>query len=214
MNPSKLFEWEPPSAPNENPTPERLLTFLCTLDMPSDMSAFKKRYLEISKMDHDLLLSLEEPYLKENLFGPLRQAKTNYLIGNHVGSIALCGIVAEKLAILINVISSPHETERKRFEKDDQATRVKKLKRAGHIDQRMAKDFGDIRAIRRSYLHEWNTPEEHTAKRAAQAYASATRLVLGAMKLKIVNGHVSLSPKLTKYLEAQGDLVVKGDDEE
>ena len=75
-------------------------------------------------------------------------------------------------------------------------------------------DFGDIRADRRSYLHRWNTPEEQAAKRAAQAYASTMRLVLGVIRLKIVNGHVSVNPALARYLDAQGDLVVKEDDEE
>ncbi len=216
LNPSKLLEWEPLGAPNlpENPTPERLLEFLCPLDMPSDMSAFQKRYLEVSKMDHDLSLSLEEPYLKENLFGPLRQVKTNYVIGNYVGAIALCGIVAEKVAILIHIISSPVGTELESFQSLPQHRRVEELKLAGRINGQSVQDFGDIRAARRSYLHHWNAPEEQTAKRAVQAYASAMRLVLGVMRLKIVNGHVSLNPALARYLDAQGDLVVKEDNEE
>ena len=216
MNSLKLPEWEPAfRAPNlpEDPTPERLLEFLCALDTPSSMSAFKKRYIQISEKDRDLLLALEEPDLKENLFGPLRQAKTNYVIGNYVGSIALCGIVAEKVAILIHMISSANETELGRFQGLPQFRRVRELKLAGHIDEQSVHDFGEIRAARKSYLHHWNTPEEQTAKRAAKAYASAMRLVLGVMKLKIVNGHVSLNPKLTRYLEVRGDLVVKEDDE-
>ena len=216
MNPSKLFEWEPnfrsPNLP-ENPAPEDLLKFLCPLDASSDMSAFKKRYTEVSEWDQSLFLTLEVPELKENLFGPLRQAKTNYVTGNYLGSIALCGIVAEKVAILIHALSSPSETEQKHFEALGQTYRVNKLKRAGHIDEQSIKDFGDIRAARKSYLHHWQTPKERTARQAMQVYASATRLVLGVMDVQILNGNVRLNPKLRRYLEDRDEIVVKEDNE-
>ena len=216
LNPSKLFEWEPEfHASNlpKNPAPEDLLKFLCPLDAPSDMSAFKKRYTEVSEWDQSLFLTLEVPELRENLFGPLRQAKTNYVTSNYLGSIALCGIVAEKVAILIHSLSSPSETEQKDFEDLGQAARVNKLKKAGHIDEQSVKDFGDIRAARKSYLHRWQTPEERTARQAVQVYASATRLVLGVMDVQILNGHLRLNPKLRRYLEDRGEIVVKEDNE-
>ena len=105
----------------EHPTPKSLLEFLVPLEMPSDMTAFRERYSAVSEKDRTLFLSLEEPELKENLFGPLRQAKTNFILGNYVGSIALCGIVAEKVAILVHALSSSSEHERNEFEGFDQS---------------------------------------------------------------------------------------------
>ncbi len=216
VNPLKLFEWEPDNGVSnlpENPASADLLRFLCPLDMPPDMSAFKKRYTEVSAMDQGVFLTLEEPTLKENLFGPLRQAKTNYVIGNYVGSIALCGVVAEKVALLIHEISSGNQAESSQFEKLGQKERVRSLKQRGLVDDKSVEDFGKIRGIRRSYLHHWNTPEERTAKLAIQAYASAIRLVLGVMNVEILNGHVRLNPKMRKFLERQGDIVIKEDGE-
>lgn len=97
------------------------------------MSALRKRYIEVSEKDEGLHLTLEEPELKENLFGPLRQAKMNYVIGNYVGSVALCGVVAEKLAILVHAMSTPSRVEREEFEKLPQAKRIKKLNRPGTL---------------------------------------------------------------------------------
>ena len=80
------MEWEPEfRASNlpDDPAPEGLLEFLCPLDMSSAMSAFKERYGEVSKVDRKIFLTLEESELKENVFGPLRQAKTSYVIGNY-----------------------------------------------------------------------------------------------------------------------------------
>ena len=203
INPLKLLEWEPAyHAPNlpENPAPKDLLKFLCPLDMPSDMSAFRKRYNDVSEHDRGLFLSLEESALKENLFGPLRQAKTNYVTGNYVGSIALCGIVAEKIAILIHAISTPDKTKREEFEGLGQAKRVKHLKRAKLIDEQFERDFDAIREVRIDYLHYWQIAEERTAERAVQAYAAAIRLVLGMMDAEISEGQVRLNSKLTEYL--------------
>ena len=217
LNPLLIFEWDRRfCAPDqsENPTLERLLDFLCPLGTPSDMSAFKKRYVEISEKDGDLLLFPEEPGLKENVFGPLRQAKTNYVIGNYVGSIALCGIVAEKVAILIQAFrSSPNETVRDRSKPVFHAQRLGALKLAGHIDEESEKDFDNIKAARKWYLHYWNTPEEDIAKQAAEAYASAARLVLRVMDVEYSNGGVKLDPKLTEYLTAHGEIVFEEDDE-
>ena len=216
LNPLKLFPWEPEfQAPNlpENPDPEDVLNFLCPLDVPSDMSALRQRYIEVSEKDRDVFLTLEEAELKENLFGPLRQAKTNYVIGNYVGSIALCGIVAEKVAILIHKISVLDANKRKDFEEALQSKRVKYLKNEQLIEKQSVKDFGDIRASRKSVLHYWNAPEERISKQAVQAYACATRLVIAIMDVQIVNGNVELNAKLRKYLEDRGEIVVKKDDE-
>ena len=133
VNPLKLFEWEKVPIPTlpENPTPERLLKFLCSLGLSADMAAFKMRYREVSTKDQGLFLSLQESKLVENLFGPLRQAKTSYLIGNYVGTIGLCGMVAEKVAILIHAINTPDEGKRARFERYGQARRVKTLRAMG-----------------------------------------------------------------------------------
>ena len=59
--------------------------------------------------DQGLFLSLQESELVENLFGPLRQAKTSCPIGNCFGAIGLCGMVVEKMAILIHAINTPDE---------------------------------------------------------------------------------------------------------
>ena len=193
-------------------TPERLLRRLCSHDVPSDISAFKERYVEVSKEDTELFFSPEEPELKENLFGPLRQAKMNYLLGNYIGSIALCGIVAEKVAILVHAINTPCEAENRKFvEKYYQAKRIKHLKQRKLVCNQSVRDFEDISAARKSPLHHWSTPDDDTAQAARQTYAAATRLVVNMMDVKVVNGKISLNPRLRKYLEDKGEIVAAED---
>ena len=217
LNTFLIFEWDRRYCAldeSENPTIEGLLKFLCPVGTPSDMAAFKNRYLEVSEKDRDLLVYPDEPYLKENVFGPLRQAKTSYVLGNYAGSITLCGIVAEKVALLIHASRlSPSRASQKTFERLGQSGRVEKLLQAGHIDKQQKKDFDDIKKSRDAILHRWNTPEATAAKRAARAYASATRIVLRLMDIRYSNGAITLDSKLTEYLTAQGEIVFEQDDE-
>ena len=209
VNPLKLFEWEKVPIPTlpENPTPERLLEFLCSLGLSADMTAFKMRYREVSTMDQGLFLSLQESELVENLFGPLRQAKTSYLIGNYVGAIGLCGMVAEKVAILIHAINTSDEGERERFEQDDQARRIETLKRRSLVSNDSVKAFGAIRAARKRYLHYWtSTRDDLTAKEAVHVYGAAIQLVLTAMKIGFTSGEITLAPPLVEYLKARGAI--------
>ena len=209
VNPLKLFEWEKVPIPTlpENPTPERLLEFLCSLGLSADMAAFKMRYREVSTMDQGLFLSLQESELVENLFGPLRQAKTSYLTGNYVGAIGLCGMVAEKVAILIHAINTSDEDERERFEQDDQARRVETLKRRSLVSNDSVKAFGVIRAARKRYLHYWtSTRDDRTAKEAVHVYRAAIQLVLTAMEIGFTNGQITLAPPLVEYLKARGAI--------
>ena len=186
VNPLKLFEWEKVPIPTlpENPTPERLLEFLCSLGLSADMAAFKMRYREVSTMDQGLFLSLQESELVENLFGPLRQAKTSYLIGNYVGAIGLCGMVAEKVAILIHAINTSDEGERERFEQDDQARRVETLKRRSLVSNDSVKAFGAIRAARKRYLHYWTS-----TRRRPDDQRSRTRIRGGDSACADCNGN-------------------------
>ncbi|MCY4654761.1 MAG: hypothetical protein OXC95_16555 [Dehalococcoidia bacterium] len=196
----------------ENPTPESLLGRLCSLDVPSDMPAFKERYVEVSKEDIELFFSPEEPELKENLFGPLRQAKMNYLLGNYIGSIALCGIVAEKVAILIHLMNTSCANCHELYQRSAQVRRVSLLKKRGLIETQSRTDFESIRKARNSVLHNWNTPDDAIANKAVQTYCAAARLVLKMMDANPVSGALSLNPEFMKYLDDRGEISADKDD--
>ena len=209
LAPMKLFEWEedPTPALSVNPTPDRLLGFLCALGLSAEMAAFKKRYREVSNKDRQLILALQEPRLVENLFDPLRQAKTSYLLGNYVGAIALCGMVAEKVTILIHAINTPDECERNEFEQMRQIRRVKTLKGSNLVSEESDKAFEVIRKARNQYLHNWtSTRDDRMAKEAVRVYGEAVHLVLTVMRIGFTNGKLTLAPRLVEYLAARGEI--------
>ena len=204
----RLFEWdeEPIAQLPADPTPERLLEFLCTPGLAHDLASFKKRYREVSRKDQHLFFTVHEPEMVENLFWPLRHAKTGYLVGNFVGTIALCGLVAEKVAILIHALNTPDEQQRDEFERKGQAQRIDELKDRGLIQSDSVQDFGHIRAARRNCLHYWNSPNPNIRGDAVQAYAAAVRPVLSAMGFTFAEGRLQVPPQLAAYLRDRGAL--------
>ena len=209
INPMKILEWEQgrPLPTSDNPTPDRLLDLLSALGVPKGMNAFKKRYGEISQEDQGLLLFPMESALVENVFGPLRQAKMDYVLGNFVGVISLCGMVAEKVAILIHAINTPDKSEREKFECQSQAKRVPILKDRNLVSHESVKAFGTIRGSRRRYLHYWtSTRDQKTAREAVRMYGAAVKLAMDAMGVGFSNGKVTLAPELAKYLATQGAI--------
>ena len=186
-----MLEWATadfsPESP-EHPTHEHLLEYLCSLDVDSSMPALRNRYDDVSEADNEITLTFEESGIKENLVGPLRQAKTNYILGNYVSSIVLSGIIAEKVALFIYKKYITDEAKCEDFNNLYQPERVNRLKRLGYIDGQIEKDLRYLVEARKSYLHHWNTPEARTAERAVQAYATATRLFLSAINIKFKDG--------------------------
>ena len=209
INLLKVLEWEPlfhHLGLEENPSEERLLEFLSPPGLRCGMSEFRKRYRLASEVDQNLWFSIGEPQIRENVFGPLRQAKVNLILGNYLGSIALCGIVAEKLAILVYALETDDETQRREFEKMRQADRIKLLKRQDLIEEESVQDFGNIRAARTTYLHHWKVPDGRIVKQALEAYAAAARLFLVVINADFKDGVAHLDPKLLKYLEDRGAI--------
>lgn len=216
LNPTRLFEWEEPRAPNlpDDPTPERLLEFLCPIGTISSMAAFRERYHSLDDPGQPpLFFSIEEPALVENLFAPLRAAATSHVCANYLGCIALCGLVAEKLAILVHDVGDADQVARDRFARLTQAHRVKELKKGGRITAAMAQEFAIIRETRRDYLHHWTQPGARMNEDSRRAYLATVRLVFNGLGLSFAEGGITLDGRIVAYLRCRGvvrDIEARG----
>ena len=188
----------------ENPTPERLLQYLCSYKGSSETETLKSRYRAISNHDRHVHVSPEEPGLIENLYRPLHYAKIAYVLGDAAGTIAHCGMIAERVAILLHQLDHTDEAERTRFERLDQWNRVDELK--GRLSPELVGAFGELRAIRREFLHLWVRDSARSSQQALRAYARAVQLVTGAIAMPIRNGVFVLDDRVARYLLERGTL--------
>ena len=79
------------------------------------MKSLIKRYKEISKEKVRFFAAPAEERILNKLVWPLRNAKASYMVGNYLGTIALCGMVSEMVAILLFDISDFKDIEDFKF---------------------------------------------------------------------------------------------------
>ena len=217
INPLAFIELEGPSADTTaSISAEAILRFLCLPETAPDNKSFVERYKRISEGQEWLSVAPAETKILEKLVWPLRQAKASYILGNNLAAVALCGMVAEMVAVLLwrlaetklngETLTEKYEAEifGSRFDRLGQERRIKILSAYGIIAQADVKDFDKIRLTRNLYLHRWS--EDHTglSEDAEECFRAATRLVAKVIGQDFQDGEMRLNPRLWKYLQEKG----------
>lgn len=214
INPLQFLEVDGPwhSMSKTEPTLENVLTFLCSPNTPSDLKAIIDRYREISIENPRLSIAPDEKSILTKLIWPLRYAKASYAIGNYLGTIALCGMVAEMITILtfdttnFNINGKEmNESDQSslfgsKFERLNQKRRVQVLKVYNLITYEESNLFDTIREIRNKYLHLWSQAHGELPKDAIKCFTSAIKIVVAGLGLSVTDGKVNLKPSIIKYM--------------
>lgn len=191
------------------------LWYLCTPGVSSDLDQLTARYEEISK-ERRLFAAPAERDILEKLVWPLRHAKASYMVGNTLGTISLCGMVSEMVAILFYEISETsfegrpidEDAEKllfgSKFERLGQDRRVRVLRGLRTIDDETASLFDTVREIRRRYLHLYSQEHASIDKDAVRIFHAVAELIARLIGQDIEEGKILLNPKLLKYLERKG----------
>ena len=197
------------------PDVESILRFICAPGVPSDVATLLARYREIAKGE-PLSIVPDEQRVVDKLVAPLRHAKASYMVGNYLGTIALGGMVAEMLAILLwdlagaelggkpMTVKDEDALFGSAFEKLGQDRRVRVLDAYGQISVPVKADFDLLRSVRRKYLHLWSQDHDRLPADAIEVYRACLRLVAAVFGQSVVEGKIVLTPQLMKYLERHG----------
>ncbi len=197
---------------------QMILDWLCLPESKPDLESVIDRYNEINVLSNRLYIAPAEKNILEKLIWPLKNAKGSYMIGNYLGTIALCGMVAEMVAILNFEISNPaiqisgkpidNKTQEKifgrNFEQLGQERRVEILLAYGIINDVQKQRFNDIKGIRNRYLHFYSKEHTNIVKDAVTAFEAAVSLVTDLLEINIVVGKISINPALARYLIEKG----------
>ncbi|MCP4608501.1 MAG: hypothetical protein GY845_07290 [Planctomycetes bacterium] len=227
INPLQFLEVDEPWAAFETnpPSLENVIDFICTPGTKSDLESLIARYREISQEKQRLFIAPAEDRILDKLVWPLRNAKASYMVGNYLGTISLCGMVAEMVAILLFEISEFKINNRIMAEDDQIATfggsfeklgqyrRVQILHTYSIIDKETKESFDLIRLKRKRYLHLWSQDHDTLASDARDTYNSAVLIVVKAIGQDITDGKINLNPALVKYLQRSGIFEETDDDE-
>jgi len=197
---------------------ENVLNFISAPGISSNLEDLINRYNKIGKEAKRLIVVPNEENILTKLIWPLRNAIGCYMVGNYIGTISLCGMVAEMVSILLFEISNiqingqllDEEKEKmlfgSKFEKLSQDKRIKGLRACDLINDELKEKFDNIRAIRRKYLHLYSTDHSDIACDAVNIFEAAIKIVEVIIGQGVEKGAVMLNPNLIKYLEARGIL--------
>ena len=219
INPLCLWEAEklPPQQPQPGPPScEDVVRFLCAPDLPVKIDDLVGRYQEISPSRTGLFFAPADDRIMAKLVWPLKNAIACHMVGNYLGAIALCGLVAEMTAILrfevsdVRINNQPmHDKAQKAlfgstFEKLGQEPRVRILGAYGLIDDDMRGKFSLVLGKRRSYLHFFSSDLAPMARDAAEVIRATISLVVSVFGLTTRDGKIVLGPAVERYLEGKG----------
>jgi len=198
------------------PSLEDILEMLCTPGLERDVNSLVGRWRDISKESNTLFIVPNEERFLERLVWPLRHAKSGYMLGNYLGTIALCGAVAEMLAILLydiaivtlggNHISKKKEKQLfgKKYEKLGQMRRIQVLSALGQIDHEVAVLFDQIRGTRNKYLHLYTQSHDLIAEDAVSTFAKTVSLIVKSLGFGFRDGRFTIRPDLMRYMKKLG----------
>ena len=173
INPLAFIEVDLAGPKEAEPSIEAILTFLCPASTPSDPTTLVARYCEIGTEPVRLVAAPAEERILDKLIWPLRHAKASYMVGNYLAVIALCGMVAEMVALLLWEVSVVQLNGRllsdddekalfgTTFERLGQERRIQVLTVYGLINQETRGRFNTPKEIRRRYLHLWSRDHEN-----------------------------------------------------
>ncbi|MDP2663697.1 MAG: hypothetical protein Q8R28_23520 [Dehalococcoidia bacterium] len=218
INPLAFLEVDQPWADPRGPLPnlQAVIDFLCEPGVKSDVDSLVDRYRQISQESNRLVAApLEENILKK-LVWPLRHAKACHMVGNYLGTISLCGLIAEMAAMLLFEISEvsmdgaavtgadEQVTAVRAFERKRQVDRVKFLFRHKFIDAQLKSRFDTVRKKRREYLHLYSHKHTSLPKDSVEMFDAAVYIVASLIGQDILNGKIVLRPALQSYLLRHG----------
>lgn len=217
LNPLQLLEVdESRTSHAKQPDAETLLEFMCTPGISANLEGLISRYREISIEKRRLFAAPYEERILEKLVWPLRNAKASYMVGNYLGTISLCGMVAEMVAILFFEISDfkindqPMTLTNQKalfgsdFEKLSQHRRVQILHTYNIIDDEIKTAFDLIRTKRRRYLHLWSQDHDRLPGDAVEIYNATVSIVVNIIGQDVQKGKLLLNPALVRYLDRSG----------
>ena len=185
-------------------------------DLPVELLSKEilERYIEITTRETHTSIVPHTERLFERLLKPLRSAKKNYCLGEYSATIALCGTVAEMLALLvweINDIRLKGEQIGRKEEEgifgktfDDlvHARRLKILETFGFITGDQFKKFENIRKKRNSYLHSWSVDLSNEKQEALDLFKNIFQLFMEITEIGLADaGTVKINPKILKLFK-------------
>lgn len=187
--------------------------------MKDVMAAYRK--ITSAEGDFEIRAIIGEPRIAGRLVDPLHDAKAAFIVGNYLGTIAMSGLIAETVTILLFEISEAgldpelvrsaidaelRETTKDRsFQGLSQARRVSVLNTLKLVTEQQTSWLAKIADVRKRHLHLLSEPMP-TADEAIEVFQCALKLIYTVTREPGATGELSINRKLHDQLDRQGAI--------
>ena len=175
-----------------------------------------ERYRATSAADSGLVALPASESIMRQILLPLHSAKISLLLQHYTSCIAMCGMVAEMLALLrFNAAKVTHQGQAmtesvqkaffgSTFAKLGQDRRVQVLRSIPVITDEQEQDFDSIRLIRRRHLHFFHSDVPNDEGDAVQCYTIACKLVKSIFAIEVVDGALRFNLAVLEWAKGNG----------
>lgn len=194
----------------------RLLGEILNSESPLDVA--KSRYRESTSSSEEPLCVPCHPTIINQILRPLIEAKHCYILGMPVACIAQAGLVGEMVAIwrfrMQSEILKPEDVDEDvrealqgdAFDRMGQEGRVKVLRKVESLDELTVQAFGELRGVRRRYLHFMLDEKLNPDKDARMALKWANVLIVKTLNVKgDSEGRLVLPDNVRRFIK---DIIV------
>ena len=196
------------------PPAEVALSVLCDLleDRNEPVEAAHRRYKDVTDPATEPPIAPHHDTIMRHVFRPLKEAKQCYVLGMPVACIAQAGLVGEMVALWRFRMLAPKLDDRpldgelqklllgREFDKMGQEERIRVLRAVDNLDHEVVHAFGQLRGLRRQYLHFMVDASRDVDRDAREALAHACLLVSRTLGMTIVNGAFAFPPRVMHYI--------------
>lgn len=189
-----------------------------TKDYQSPLDLVRKRYRDVTDETREPIIVPHHDVIIQHVIRPLREAKQCFVLGMPVACIAQAGLVGEMVALWRFRMLQPQLDGRpldealqklllgREFDRLRQEERIRVLRALDTLDEELISAFGDLRLLRRSYLHFMVDAKAKLDEDAKRALWLANLLVTKTLGVSFDQGALVLPPRVSQYIK---DIVAR-----
>jgi hypothetical protein len=209
-----------PQRPGQAVALELLVGFVG--DRINPVEIIRGRYRQVTNEEKEPIVVPQHDSLMRHIVRPLLEAKQCYILRMPVACIAQAGLVGEMVALwrfrmLQSTIDGRAFSEElqklilgREFAKLGQEERLRVLRGLEEIEPDVVTAFGELRALRRKYLHFMVDTSVDVDADARRALQYAALLVVRTLGVTFVEGKLVLPDRVARYVAE----IVRSDAEE
>jgi hypothetical protein len=199
-----------PKRPAESVALELLVGFVGDLIDPVEV--VRGRYRQVTNEEQEPIVVPQHESLMRRIVRPLLEAKQCYILRMPVACIAQAGLVGEMVALwrfrmlqpTIDGRAFSEELQKlilgREFDKLGQEERVRVLRGLEEIEPEVVAAFGELRALRRKYLHFMVDTSVDVDADARRALQYAALLVVRTLGVTFAEGKLVLPDRVARYV--------------